>query len=90
MSREMEKLFGEMGASDVELIMPPSNSGHYMGGHRMGSDAECSTTDSYLKTHEVGNLYLASGGAFPTAGVSNPTLTTVALVLRMAEQILAS
>ena len=90
MAKVMEKLFGEMGASEVELIMPPSNSGHYMGGHRMGADAERSTTNSYLQTHEIDNLYLASGGAFPTAGVSNPTLTTVALVLRMADQILAS
>ena len=70
--------------------MPPSNSGHYMGGHRMGTNADASTTDSFLETHEIDNLYLAGGGAFPTAGVSNPTLTTVALVLRMADHILAS
>lgn len=90
MAKVMKQLFGEMNASEVELVVPPSNSGHYMGGHRMGVDAESSTTDSYLKTHEIDNLYLASGGAFPTAGVSNPTLTTVALVLRMAEQMLKS
>ena len=90
MSKVMESLFHELGASDVEVIMPPSNSGHYMGGHRMGNDPETSTTDSFLKTHEIDNLYLATGGAFPTAGVSNPTLTTVALVLRMAEEMLHS
>ena len=88
MAKVMGRLFGEMNASEVEVIMPPSNSGHYMGGHRMGDDPESSTTDSYLKTHEIDNLFLASGGAFPTAGVSNPTLTTVALVLRMAERML--
>lgn len=90
MSKVMRAIFDKLGASDVEVIMPPSNSGHYMGGHRMGDDVETSTTDSFLKTHEIENLYLSTGGAFPTAGVSNPTLTTVALVLRMADQILSS
>ena len=90
MSRVMRNLFEELGATDVGEIMPPSNSGHYMGGHRMGTDPDTSTTNSFLQTHEIDNLYLAGGGAFPTAGVSNPTLTTVALVLRMADRILAS
>jgi choline dehydrogenase-like flavoprotein len=59
-----------------------------MGGHRMGKSRDTSTTDSYLETHDVPGLYLATAGAYPTGGVSNPTLTTVALTMRMADRIL--
>jgi glucose dehydrogenase len=86
----MLELLDAIGATEAHTAMKPSNSGHYMGGHRMGANPDTSTTDSWLETHEIKGLYLATGGAFPTAGVSNPTLTTVALCLRMAAQILAS
>ena len=56
----------------------------------MGANPETSTTNSYLQPHEIDNLYLASGGAFPTSGVSNPTLTTVALTMRMSEHMLGA
>jgi choline dehydrogenase-like flavoprotein len=80
-------ILAELGADDVEVVMPPSNSGHYMGGHRMGWSAADSVTDANLEVHEVPGLFLASGGAFPTSGIANPTLTTVALTLRMADHI---
>lgn len=88
MRAHMERIFDALGAEDVHESMPPSNSGHYMGGHRMGRDPATSVTDSFLAAHDVAGLYLASGGAFPTSGVSNPTLTTVALVLRMVDRVL--
>lgn len=87
MKKVMESIFGEIGGDYVDM-MPGSNSGHYMGGHKMGSDPADSVTNSYLESHEVKNLFLASGGAFPTAGVSNPTLTSVALAFRTAAHIL--
>lgn len=90
MKKVMERIFDAIGAEDVSVIMDPSNSGHYMGGHVMGKHPDTSVTNSFLETHEVKNLYLASGGVFPTAGVSNPTLTTVALVFRMVDHLLNS
>jgi choline dehydrogenase-like flavoprotein len=33
------------------------------------------------------NLYIASSAVFPTSGHANPTLTIVALALRLAERI---
>ncbi|WP_437640430.1 GMC family oxidoreductase [Sorangium sp. So ce854] len=89
MKRTMERIFDALGAEEVEVTLPPSNSGHYMGGHAMGDDPATSVTDADLEAHEVKGLYLASGGAFPSSGVSNPTLTTVALALRMADRMLA-
>lgn len=88
MKTVMERILDAVGASDVRVVMDLSNSGHYMGGHRMGSDPQQSVVDSFLETHEVKGLYLAGGGVFPTSGVANPTLTTVALTLRMADHIL--
>jgi glucose dehydrogenase len=90
MKTVMESIFAELGATNVEIAMEPSNSGHYMGGHAMGSDPDASVTNAELETHEVKGLYLATAGVFPTSGISNPTLTTVALVLRMVDRMLTS
>ena len=88
MKHEMGRILDAMGAEEVRCIMAPANSGHYMGGHRMGTRPEESVTDGFLELHDVPGLYLATAGAFPTSGISNPTLTTVALVFRMVDRIL--
>ncbi len=87
MSKIIRRIYKEMDARNIKLALEPSVSGHYMGCHRMGDDPAKSVTDSRLRCHDVENLYLASIGAFPTGGISNPTLTGVALAIRMAESI---
>jgi len=87
MTKIIRKIFAQLGAHDVRVEVPPLVSGHYMGTHRMGNDAADSVTDSYLECHDVRGLYLASYGAFPTGGISNPVVTGVALAIRMAEKI---
>jgi len=37
----------------------------------------------------VRNVYVASGSVFPTSGFANPTLTIVALALRLADHLKA-
>ncbi len=88
MKREMERIMDAIGATNVRVIMEPSIAGHYMGTHRMGHDPNSSITNDRLECHTVKNLFLASAGAFPTGGISNPTLTGVALTLRMADHVL--
>lgn len=88
LKHQMERIFDALGATDVRVLMPPSIAGHYMGTHRMGRDPNTSITNDRLECHTVKNLFLASFGAFPTGGISNPTLTGMALTMRMADHIL--
>ena len=43
--------------------------------------------DKDCKVHDISNLYIAGASVFPTVGYANPVLTTVALVLRLAEHM---
>jgi choline dehydrogenase-like flavoprotein len=61
---------------------------HAMGTTRMGTDPARSVVDRRLRVHDVDNLYVASSATFPTSnGAANPTLTLVALSLRLAEHL---
>jgi choline dehydrogenase-like flavoprotein len=40
--------------------------------------------------HSVDNLYIAGSSVFPTSGDVTPTMTIVALALRLAEHLKAS
>jgi choline dehydrogenase-like flavoprotein len=43
--------------------------------------------DPDCRVHGVDNLYIASSAVFPTSARSNPTLTILALCLRMAHRL---
>jgi choline dehydrogenase-like flavoprotein len=60
---------------------------HMMGTARMGRDPASSVVDTYGRTHEVENLYVAGGPLFPTGAAVNPTLTILALAWRTAEAV---
>jgi choline dehydrogenase-like flavoprotein len=60
---------------------------HLMGTTRMAGDPKQGVVDANLRVHGVDNLYIASSSVFPTVGYSNPTLTIVALTLRLADQL---
>jgi choline dehydrogenase-like flavoprotein len=60
---------------------------HYLGTTRMGIDLEKSVVDPDLKVHTVDNLYVVGGSVFPTSGCANPTMTIVALSIRLAEHL---
>ena len=60
---------------------------HHMGTTRMGSDPKKSVVDSNCQVHGIDNLHVAGSGCYATAGAPNPTLTLVALSLRLSDQI---
>lgn len=71
-----------------ELWTGPAGAMHIMGGTIMGNDMTNSVTDSYGKSHEIDNLFIAGPGLFPTSGGVNPTFTVHALALRTSDYIL--
>ena len=60
---------------------------HHMGTTRMGTDPLRSVVDPDCKVHDYDNLYIASSSVFPTCGFSNPTLTVLALCLRLCDRL---
>jgi choline dehydrogenase-like flavoprotein len=58
-----------------------------MGTARMGDDPASSVTNAFGRVHELDNLYLADGSVFTSSGGFNPTVTIMALALRMARNI---
>ena len=60
---------------------------HHLGGTRLGSDPASSVTDPECKVHGYANLHVAGSSVFPTAGWANPTLTLVALAIRLAAKL---
>jgi choline dehydrogenase-like flavoprotein len=61
---------------------------HHMGTTRMGSSASDGVVDANCRSFEVNNLYIAGSSVFRTGGAANPTLTIVALALRLADHLL--
>jgi choline dehydrogenase-like flavoprotein len=60
---------------------------HYIGTTRMADDPRQGVVDRNCVVHGMENLYVAGSSVFPTAGHANPTLTVVALALRLADRI---
>ena len=60
---------------------------HHMGTTRMHADPRRGVVDADGRVHGVPNLYVAGSSVFPTSGTANPTLTIVALALRLAAHL---
>jgi choline dehydrogenase-like flavoprotein len=60
---------------------------HNIGTTRMHRDPKLGVVDGNGRVHGIGNLYVAGSSVFPTEGAANPTLTIVALALRLADHI---
>ncbi|KAF0962362.1 GMC family oxidoreductase [Rhodococcus sp. T7] len=61
--------------------------GHLLGTARMGDDPATSVVDSFGRSHDVDNLYIADGSIFVTSGSANPTCTISALALRVGRKV---
>ncbi|MCO5317482.1 MAG: GMC family oxidoreductase [Microthrixaceae bacterium] len=98
--RSVEVMASQLGAAGagwtrVEEILdgtdePLLYGWHHMGTTRMGRDSADSVVNPDCRVHEVENLWIAGSSVFPSAGYANPTLTIVALALRLGEHISAA
>jgi choline dehydrogenase-like flavoprotein len=61
--------------------------GHHLGTTRMATRPEDGVVDRDGRVHNVDNLYVAGASVFPTGGHANPTLTLVALSIRLADHL---
>ena len=61
--------------------------GHHMGTTRMDANPKRGVVDTDCRVHGVSNLFIASGSVFPTCSFANPTLTIVAIALRLADHL---
>jgi choline dehydrogenase-like flavoprotein len=65
----------------------PAGSHHLMGTTRMHEDPRQGVVDANCRVHGLDNLYVAGSSVLPTGGYANPTLTLVALALRLADHL---
>jgi choline dehydrogenase-like flavoprotein len=61
--------------------------GHHIGTARMSIDPKAGVVDPSCRMHTVPNVYVAGSAVFPTCGQANPTLTIVALAIRLTDHL---
>lgn len=64
-----------------------SSTTHFMGSARMHADAKKGVVDANLQVHGMRNLFISGSSVFTSGGYANPTLTIVALSLRLADHL---
>jgi choline dehydrogenase-like flavoprotein len=60
---------------------------HHIGTARMHRSPQEGVVNEHCQVHGMENLYIGSSAVFPTSGHSNPTLTIIALCLRLADRL---
>ncbi|MBN9008481.1 MAG: GMC family oxidoreductase [Rhizobiales bacterium] len=60
---------------------------HFIGATRMGESARDGVVDANCRAYGVNNLFFAGASVFPTAGHANPTLTIIALAVRLSDHL---
>jgi len=81
------KLEYEPGFVESEMTRYGAYGGHHIGTARMGSNLRSSVVNADCRVHGVDNLFIASSAAFPTSSQANPTLSVVAVALRLADHL---
>lgn len=64
-----------------------TTSWHQLGTTRMADSPLEGVVDANSRVHGTHNLFIAGGSAMPTGGRANPTMTIVALTIRLADHL---
>ncbi len=96
-TRHVQKEFTRLGLGEVrpaDWLMqgePPASalvaSYHPAGTTRMARRPEEGVVDTNCQVFGVHGLYIAGSSVFPTSGAANPTLTLIAMALRLADRL---
>jgi choline dehydrogenase-like flavoprotein len=79
---------GKLSRSEPDSAAPQyTDASHHMGTTRMSDDPRQGVVDRNTRVHDVENLFIAGSSVFPTVGYANPTLTIVALAIRLADHL---
>jgi choline dehydrogenase-like flavoprotein len=92
MAREFERtgagrLEYDRGTLEEDLMRFGAYGGHHIGTARMGADPRTSVVNPDCQVHSVRNLFVAGSAVFPTSSQANPTLTLIALSLRLGKHL---
>ena len=60
---------------------------HHMGTTRMSDNPKNGVVDANCQIHGINNLHVAGAACYATSGAPNPTLTAVALSLRLSDYV---
>ena len=74
-------------SADVPWGELKGDSFHMMGGTRMAATEDLGVVDTDARVFGTRNVYVAGASIFPTGGMANPTLTLIALALRLANHL---
>jgi choline dehydrogenase-like flavoprotein len=75
-------------AHDEDVLLEGADGGsHHMGTTRMNDNPRKGVVDSNCRIHGLENIFVAGSSVFPNCGYSNPTLTIVALAIRLADHL---
>lgn len=87
LGRAGARLFSFPGRDESAWEQELRGGSHHVGTTRMHDDPRRGVVDADCRVHGVQNLFVAGSSVFPTTGWSNPTLTIVALALRLAPTV---
>lgn len=68
-----------------EFLLEPGN--HHMCTTRMSASPRTGVVDADCRVHGIANLYVAGSSVFATGGIAPPTLTIIALALRLGDHV---
>jgi choline dehydrogenase-like flavoprotein len=77
---------GRVRVNNDRIYRDVHGQGHTLGTTRMGA-ASTSVVDGDCRVHGYTNLFVAGSSVFPSGGYANPTITIVALALRLADHL---
>lgn len=82
------KLMEELLDGRLDTVPGTTSGGwHHMGTTRMHNDPKFGVVNADCKIHGIDNAYMAGASCFPTGAGVNPTLTVVALSIRLADHL---